>query len=221
MCGGAVEPRDGERERGAPPMDANAPKTHAQAGVLMNASVVHLLASLKADAKRTDPSAQHPAFEKALAYASRFSGAISAPEQAAFVGMVGELEDALAQAQLVLRTEDGSDAREGLLPYESAALANLNPASPDAARQLVPTLERFTDESILDLLRAIKRVSMRLSGFGGEGGGGGGGGGGGAAEEEEEEEVEQEVAPGRGAEGGGGGGGGGGGSAGGAGMAEE
>ena len=160
-------------------MDANAPKTHASAGILMNASVVHLLSSLKADAvKRADPHAQHPAFEKALAYATRFSGAIGAPEQAAFVGMVGELEDALAQAQLALKTEDGSDAREGLLPYESAALANLNPPTTDAARQLVPTLDRFTDEGLLDLLKTIKRVSMRLSGFGGAGEGGGGGGGG-------------------------------------------
>ena len=177
-------------------MDANAPKTHQDAQCLMNASVVQLLAGLKADAKKTDPNALHPVFEKALAYASRFSGAIGAPEQAAFVGMVGELEDTLQQAQLALKTEDGSDAREGLLPYESATLANLNPPTPDAARQLVPTLERFTDESILDLLKAIKRVSMRLSGFGGgaeeagkgaEGGAGSGAGGGGGGIEEEEE----------------------------------
>lgn len=169
-------------------LDANVPKTLSSARLLMNASVVQILSELKKEAKRSDPNAQQlDVFEKALTYATRFSGAISAPEQASFTGMVGELEDALQKAQLTLRTEDGSDSREGLSPYECSTLANLNPPTPDAARQLLPTLERFTEDSLQELLKAVKRVA--LSGFGGGGsegageGGGAGGGGGGLLEE--------------------------------------
>ena len=81
-------------------MDANVPKTYEGMQCMMNASVVQVLAGLKAEARKADPNAQHPVFEKALAYASKFPGVIMNPEQAAFAGMVGELEDALASAQL-------------------------------------------------------------------------------------------------------------------------
>ena len=138
---------------------------------IMNASVVQVLRELKAREKKTNPAAVLPdCFEKALLYASRFSGAIATPEQS--VGdSVSSLENALERAEVTLRTEDGSEVREKLNPYEMVALANLNPSTVEEARELIPTLNRATEDSLEEILATIRREGLKVGGFGGTLGG--------------------------------------------------
>jgi hypothetical protein len=145
---------------------------------MMNASVVQVLRELKAREKKVNPGAVFPdCFEKALLYATRFAGVIGSPEQA-LGDAVNSLENALERAELTLRTEDGTEVRETLHAMECVALANLNPGSVEAARELIPTLVRFTEDSVEDVLSIIRREGLKMGGFGGAVGGGAGGRGG-------------------------------------------
>lgn len=60
----------------------------------------------------------------------------------------------------------GSDVNGGhgdrLHKFEVAALANLQPAEPDEARALIPSLSRFDDADIRDMINTVTRSVARL-----------------------------------------------------------
>jgi hypothetical protein len=149
---------------------------------LSNAAVQLLLRSQK----DKDPAApQSESFERTFAYVSRFPGAIPSPT----LESEGALLDKLAHAELALQGgggggmgggEEGGDegggggegegaggdeTRQALHQFEVVALMNLNPDSVAAARNLLPSLERFSNEALEEVVAALRK-SVASSGFG-------------------------------------------------------
>lgn len=60
--------------------------------------------------------------------------------------------------------------------FQIVALSNLNPASKEAARALVPKMDAFTDDEINEMLTVLRRATSKFGVPGDEGAGGGGGG---------------------------------------------
>ncbi len=65
---------------------------------------------------------------------------------------------------------DSSSAAEEkrikLEPYEICALINLNPSTVAAAKSLIPSLERLTDEEVEhEVLKLLRRSSARYTGL--------------------------------------------------------
>ena len=148
---------------------------------LSNAAVQLLLRSQK----DKDPSAQQSeCFERTLAYVARFPGAIPAPTLEAEDALL----DKLAHAELALQGGGGGgmgegekggaaeggaggeggvaggEARQALHHFEVGALMNLNPDSVAAARNLLPSLERFSTEALEEVVAALRK-SVASSGF--------------------------------------------------------
>jgi hypothetical protein len=92
-------------------------------------------------------------FEKSLAYATQFSGAVPASDAAS----IDALFEALHAMELVTSvTDEGVEIKEPLHGYESVALANLFPSSVAAAKSLIPSLQRFADEALEEALKILR-----------------------------------------------------------------
>ena len=158
----------------------------AWGGRPLSNAAVQLLLRLQKD---KDPAApQSECFERTLAYATRFPGAVPAPTLEAEDALL----DKLAHMELALQGggggmgggdeggggggggggegegegAGGGEARQALHHFEVVALMNLNPDSVAAARNLLPSLERFSNEALEDVVAALRK-SVASSGFGG------------------------------------------------------
>ncbi len=103
-------------------------------------------------------------FEKAGAYCEKFGGALrmSGPEA------IDELSGGLSALEFprAEMDEDGQEKRLKLASYEIVALINLNPGTASAAKSLIPSLEKLTDEEIEnDIIRLLRRSSARYTGY--------------------------------------------------------
>ncbi len=101
-------------------------------------------------------------FEKSLEYSKRFGGAVQTED----VTAIDELFHALQNIDFVRARDDGGEDRLKLHGYEIVALVNLNPGSTAAAKGLVPSLERLTDEELDEVLKLLRRSSARFTGLG-------------------------------------------------------
>lgn len=108
--------------------------------------------------QKSSPQPQQPClfyriFEKSLAYATQFSGAVPVSDAAT----IDSLFDALHALELVTSvTDEGVEIKEPLHEYESIALANLFPSSVAAAKSLIPSLQRFADEALEEALKILR-----------------------------------------------------------------
>lgn len=97
------------------------------------------------------------AFVKAREYVKRFGGAVSLTDAAA----LDELYDTLRHLSFVRESADGEITKVALHEYQIVALSNLNPATKEAARALIPTLDIFTDDEIGEMLVILRRATSR------------------------------------------------------------
>lgn len=70
-----------------------------------------------------------------------------------------DLFKSLTSTEFVKQTEDGREERVVLHTYEGVAIINLNPATPAAAKSLIPSLERFSDDEIETLLKVTRAAA--------------------------------------------------------------
>ncbi len=70
-----------------------------------------------------------------------------------------DLFNQLTLTEFVKQNEDGSEVRVALHKYEGVALINLNPPTNAAAKSLIPSLERFTDEELEQLLKTLRNAA--------------------------------------------------------------
>ena len=101
------------------------------------------------------------AFEKSLAYTTRFCGA--APVSSA--GGIDTLFSSLHAAELVTSvTDDGMEVKERLHEYECVALSNLFPSTVTAAKGLIPSLQRFADEALEEAIKLLRAAGAAADG---------------------------------------------------------
>jgi hypothetical protein len=103
-------------------------------------------------------------FEKAAKYCEKFGGAL----QTSGAQAIDELSEGLSALEFVRpgAVEEAEDKRLKLEPYEIVALINLNPNSAAAAKSLIPSLEKLTDDEVdNDILRLLRRASARYTGL--------------------------------------------------------
>lgn len=99
-------------------------------------------------------------FAKAAEYATKFGGIVEASEFA----LVDEVYAQLSSMQFQRPGEaEGTVTNISIHQYEMVALANLNPASVAAARSVIPSLERFADAEIEEMLALLRRASAKYS----------------------------------------------------------
>lgn len=117
------------------------------------------------DVQVTDPGAvvvDCRAFEKSLKYTQKFGGALQTQQPEA----IDELFEGLGALEFLRETDDGDVKRLKLQSYEIVALTNLNPSTAAAAKSLIPSLEKLTDEELeSEVLKLLRRSSARYTGL--------------------------------------------------------
>lgn len=99
------------------------------------------------------------AFESALLYAKKFKGAVQIQDPAA----IDEVFASLTALEFPRVKDDGSEERLRLHQFELTALTNLNPGTVAAAKSLVPSLEKFQDDEVEEMLKLLRRASAKYS----------------------------------------------------------
>ncbi|XP_055343364.1 DNA-directed RNA polymerase II subunit RPB4-like [Paramacrobiotus metropolitanus] len=112
------------------------PKEFETAKTLLNSEVYMLLEARKAQNEAADDEAElPPIFLKTHVYTHRFS--------------VFKNRDTIVAVRHMLSTKD-------LHQYELASLANILPESADEAKALIPSLDRFNNDELQELLDDMK-----------------------------------------------------------------
>jgi hypothetical protein len=130
-----------------------------------NATVAILLEEVKRKSvedqhsKNAPETVLSPAFESALAYAMRFRGAVQINDPAA----IDEVIASLGALQFSRPLDDGGVEQLRMHLYEQVALTNLNPATVAAAKSLIPSLEKFSDDEVEEALKVLRRASSKYA----------------------------------------------------------
>ena len=109
------------------------------------------------------PPPPHPApnplcraFEKALQHATRFCGAVGTKD----FNAIDALQESLMTTELLTTiADDGTELKDRLAQYEVVVLMNLNPSSVSAAKSLIPSLNRFADDAIEEVVKILRAAS--------------------------------------------------------------
>jgi RNA polymerase Rpb4 len=98
-------------------------------------------------------------YAKALAYAKANTGAIKSNDP----HLIDDLFFALRALSFErsVNVDDSSKKLIKLHEYEVTSLVNLSPSSISAARSLIPSLERFTDDEVNEILTTLRRSTAK------------------------------------------------------------
>lgn len=110
------------------------------------------------------------AFAAALEYAQTFGGVVAGASPAA----VDDLIFNLRNVQFDHEDGAGGITKVALHEYEVVALCNLNPAGTAAAKALLPSLERFAEDEVGEILTLLRKAHTRAGVAAALGGGAGG-----------------------------------------------
>lgn len=102
-------------------------------------------------------SCRRSAFDQALQYAKKFKGAVKIQDPTA----IDEILASLSALEFPRTQDDGSENRLRLHQYELTALTNLNPGTVTAAKSLIPSLDKFQDEEVEEMLKILRRASAK------------------------------------------------------------